>query len=326
MSSTTTTRIAATSGPFLKDVRQGLSAVQKTLPSKYLYDQRGSQLFEEICELEEYYPTRTELAIMEAHVDNMRASVGPEHVVLELGSGASLKTRLLLHAIDRPAAYVPLDISQSALDEAVLMLRREFPDLTIAPVCGDFMDEIRLPELPVDYHGVVTYFPGSTIGNLNHRNAVALLQRIRRVDAESDLLIGIDLEKDRRVLLEAYDDRKGVTAAFNLNLLKRINKELAGDFDLEQFAHQAIYNEQAHRIEMHLVSQVDQTVRIAGEEFEFAQGESICTEHSHKYTVERFAELAAEADFAVSNVWTDDRRLFAVLLLTPADQSPGTEV
>lgn len=188
------------------------------------------------------------------------------------------------------------------------------------------MDEIRLPDLPVEYHGVVTYFPGSTIGNLNHRNAAALLQRIRRVDAESELLIGIDLEKDRRILLEAYNDRKGVTAAFNLNLLTRINNELGGDFDLKQFAHQAIYNEQAHRIEMHLVSQIDQTVRIAEEEFEFAQGESICTEHSHKYTVERFAELAAEADFAVSKVWTDERELFAVLLLAPADQSPGTDV
>ncbi len=256
---------------------------------------------------------------MQAHVHEMSAAIGPDFVVLELGSGSSLKTKLLLEAMQSPAAYVPFDISQSALDDAVEMLKSEFPSLKIAPVCGDFMSEISLPDLPAQHRGVVTYFPGSTIGNLNHKNAVALLERIRRVDAESDLLIGIDLEKDRQILLDAYNDAEGVTAAFNLNLLTRINNELNADFDLEHFQHRAIYNEEAHRIEMQLVSQTRQSVTIDDHIFEFEANETICTEHSHKYTLERFEKLAGEAGFKVANSWTDEKDWFAVLLLTPVD-------
>lgn len=310
-----------TACPFLEEVLLGLSRPEKTLPTKFFYDKRGSGLFERICELPEYYPTRTELAIMDAHAQEMGKSIGPEHVVLELGSGASLKTKHLLRAMDRPAVYVPLDISQSALDDASAMLEQEFPELQIAPVCGDFMEEIQLPELPMAYQGVVTYFPGSTIGNLNDTNAVALLNRIRLLDQDSDLLIGIDLEKDHQILLDAYNDRQGVTAEFNKNLLLRINAELNGDFDLSLFDHRAIYNPTAHRIEMQLISRIEQTVTVEGESFEFAVQESICTEHSHKYTVERFAHLAAEADFRVARVWQDARRWFAVLLLTPESTS-----
>ncbi len=304
---------------FLTDVLRGLSQTEKTLPSKYFYDEAGSRLFENICELDEYYPTRTELSIMQRHAQEMSDAIGPDHVVLELGSGSSLKTQLLLKAMQRPAAYVPFDISQSALNEAVARLEQDFPSLNIAPVCGDFMSEIQLPSKLAEYRGVVTYFPGSTIGNLNHKNAVALLERIRRVNAESDLLIGIDLEKDRQILLDAYNDSEGVTAAFNLNLIKRINNELNADFDLNQFQHRAIYNEQAHRIEMQLVSQVQQRVTIGGQVIEFEANETICTEHSHKYTIERFEELAAEAGFKVANSWVDEKDWFAILLLTPAD-------
>lgn len=305
------------SSPFLTDVVNGLSQTPKTLPTKFFYDKLGSELFEQICELPEYYLTRTELAIMEAHATDMGASIGPHHVVLELGSGASLKTRKLLSEIDRPAAYVPLDISPTALESAAEMLRTEFPKIHITPLCCDFMKEIRLPKLDVEYHGVVTYFPGSTIGNLNHTNAVALLKRIRHVDQESDLLIGIDLEKDRGVLLDAYNDRSGVTAAFNKNLLTRINRELDGDFDVDQFQHRAIYNEEAHRIEMHLVSLTDQSVTIGQSTFDFSENESICTEHSHKYTIPRFESLVSEAGFKIAKSWTDPQNLFAVILLTP---------
>ncbi|MEW4487148.1 L-histidine N(alpha)-methyltransferase [Thalassoglobus sp. JC818] len=306
---------------FLEDVIIGLGQDQKTLPSKYLYDKLGSELFEEICQLDEYYPTRTELSIMETHIEEMSRTIGPDHVLLELGSGASVKTRLLLQSLSHLAAYVPFDISESALEEAVTKLSEEFPHLHIHPVCGDFMQEISIPELNVDYSGSVTYFPGSTIGNLTHDKAVELLQRIRRVDEQSDLLIGVDLEKDRSVLLNAYNDREGVTAAFNLNLLRRINRELNANFDLNQFEHRAVYNETAHRIEMHLVSLTDQTVTVADREFRFQSGEFICTEHSHKYTIDRFRTLAAEADFDVAQSWTDTNDWFAVLLLTPGEST-----
>ncbi|TWT52250.1 Histidine-specific methyltransferase EgtD [Thalassoglobus neptunius] len=309
---------------FLDDVINGLGQDQKTLPSKYLYDKTGSELFEEICQLGEYYPTRTELAIMETHIDEMSRTIGPDHVLLELGSGASVKTRLLLQSLSHLAAYVPFDISESALDEAVTKLGEEFPHLHIHPVCGDFMQEISLPDLDVDYSGSVTYFPGSTIGNLTHDKAVELLQRIRRVDEQSDLLLGVDLEKDRSVLLNAYNDSEGVTAAFNLNLLQRINRELGANFDVNQFEHRAVYNEFAHRIEMHLVSRHDQRVTIADREFRFQPGEYICTEHSHKYTIERFSALAAEADFHVAESWTDSNEWFAVLLLTPGAATPNS--
>ena len=303
---------------FLEDVLAGLGKPNKTLPSKYFYDKTGSELFERICDLDEYYPTRTELAIMQESVEEMGATIGPDHVLLELGSGSSTKTRLLLEHLDHLAAYVPFDISQSALDEAVDRLSDEFPELHVHPVCGDFMEQIEIPELEVKYTGSVTYFPGSTIGNLTNSEAVALMRRIRNIDEESDLLIGIDLEKDQSILLNAYDDSEDVTAAFNLNVLDRINTELGGDFEVDQFRHQAIYNEEMHRIEMHLVSLTEQTVHVGEAEIHFSTNESICTEHSHKYTVDRFAELAQAADFQISKLWTDPKEWFAVILLTPS--------
>lgn len=306
---------------FQADVVAGLRQPRKSLPSKYFYDAIGSELFEQICELDEYYPTRIELGIMQQNIGDVSRAIGHEHVLLELGSGSSTKTELLLANIEHLAAYVPFDISRSALDDAFAKLSQRFPDLDIHPVCGDFMQEIGLPRLDAEYSGTVTYFPGSTIGNLTNDSAISLLRRIRAIDKDSDLLIGIDLEKDRRILLDAYNDSAGVTAEFNLNLLDRINRELDANFDLGQFDHLAVFNEHAHRIEMHLVSQSDQTVNIDNEIFSFQQGESICTEYSHKYTVDRFAKLAAAAKFDVTSVWTDERDWFAVLLLSPSDST-----
>ena len=302
---------------FLDDVLAGLSHDRKTLPSKYFYDATGSELFEQICELDEYYPTRTELSIMERHVAEISSSIGPHHLLLELGSGSSTKTELLLESLHDLAVYVPFDISQSALDDAVSKLARQFPELSVHSVCGDFMEQIELPQIDIHHQGTVTYFPGSTIGNLTDTGAIDLLRRIREVDRESELLIGIDLVKDRGVLLSAYNDAAGVTAQFNLNLLERINRELGSEFDLDQFRHRAIYNEPAHRIEMQLVSQRSQSVQIAGETLHFSEGESICTEYSHKYTIDRFSQLARAADFQISNLWTDEQNWFAVLLLAP---------
>ena len=299
------------SSRFRQDVLEGLARPQKALPPKYFYDAAGSKLFERICRLAEYYPTRIELAITRRHLADMARFAGKGCALLEYGSGESLKTRLLIRAL-RPGAYIPVDISADALEAAVARLGREFRWLDVRPVTGDFSRPIELPAFPGRARRVV-YFPGSTIGNLTPDEAHAFLKMTRgQVGGQGAMIIGVDLKKDANVLHAAYNDAKGVTAAFNLNLLARINGELGGDFDLRKFAHYAFYNPLAGRIEMHLVAREAQTVRIAEHRFFFERGESIHTENSYKYTVREFAALAERAGFHAVKLWQDARALFSV--------------
>ena len=302
---------------FLADVLDGLSQAQKQIPCKWLYDARGSRLFERICELEEYYPTRTELGIMEGDVGAMAALLGRGCALVEYGSGSSLKTRLLLQHLAEPAAYVPVDISPAALAEGTERLARAFPALRIRPVCGDFTG---LPALPLDGLGErrrAVYFPGSTIGNLHKAEVVGFLRAsAARCGRGGGLLIGVDLRKEVPVLLRAYDDRGGVTAAFDLNLLARANRELEADFRLDRFRHEARWDGRNGRIEMHLVATVDQLVSVAGRTFAIRAGESIWTESSYKYGVREFAALAALAGWRCERTWTDERAWFGVQYLT----------
>jgi len=302
---------------FRDDVLAGLGrAEQKELPCKYFYDERGSTLFEEICTLEEYYPTRTELEIMRDHVTAMARAVGPEARLVELGAGSGLKTRILLRALDRPAAYVPIDISDAHLRRTARALEDEFPELEVLPVAGDYTQSLEIPAASSAPARTVVYFPGSTVGNLHHHEVAAFLSTVRDwCGPDGGLLIGVDRKKDPEILERAYDDSRGVTAAFNLNLLRRLNTELGADFDLERFRHRAIYNEDAGRIEMHLVSEAAQQVRVADATIAFDRGETILTECSYKYHPGEFTVLAGRAGFAPGPVWTDARGWFGVLFL-----------
>jgi dimethylhistidine N-methyltransferase len=296
---------------FLHDVLAGLSRLDKHLPCKYFYDERGSQLFEQICELPEYYPTRCELAILAAHGADMAARVGPGCVLIEYGSGSSRKTRLLLDQLAGPLTYVPVDISREHLEASARRLAADYPHVRCRAVCADFTCPFHLPASTSGRR--VVYFSGSTIGNFGPAEATALLRQIARlVGPGGGLLIGVDLKKDRAILEPAYDDAQGVTAAFNLNLLARINRELAGDFVLDRFRHLAFWNEEHGRIEMHLVSLEAQQVNVAGQTFFLARDETICTEYSHKYSLADFAGMARDAGLEVADVWTDEAGLFSV--------------
>lgn len=298
---------------FREDVIAGLSQPQKALPPKYFYDAEGSRLFERICRLPEYYPTRAELALTRAHLAEIARFAGRGCELIEYGSGASQKTRLLLGAL-RPSVYVPVDISQDALAAAARRLAREFGWLHIFAVVGDFSQPLRLPVYRARAgRRRVVYFPGSTIGNLSLDEAQAFLSMSRaQVGAGGAMLIGVDLKKDANVLHAAYNDAKGVTAAFNLNLLRRINRELGADFDLRRFRHYAFYNAGLGRIEMHLVSLARQAVRIGRHRFAFAPGEALHTENSYKYTAAEFRALAAQAGFRAARAWQDARGRFAL--------------
>jgi dimethylhistidine N-methyltransferase len=301
---------------FRAEVLRGLRRPAKELPCKYFYDETGARLFEEICDLEEYYLTRTELAIMRRHVADMAARVGPQALLIEYGSGSGIKTRLLLDHLPAPAAYVPVDISGEQLAQSAEALAVRYPGLEVLPVCADFTRRFRLPRSTVPAARRVLYFPGSTIGNFGPAQAAVLLRRIGRLCGRGGgLLIGVDLRKDTHILEPAYDDRKGVTAAFNLNLLRRINRELGADFRLDRFRHRAFYNAEHGRIEMHLVSPEPQTVRIGSVPFSLAEGESIRTECSYKYDLAQFRVLAATAELNVEQVWTDKQGLFSVQYL-----------
>jgi dimethylhistidine N-methyltransferase len=304
---------------FRDDVVAGLRREAKTLPCKYFYDERGSRLFERICELDEYYLTRTEVAILERSVGDMASCLGPRCLVIEPGSGSGTKTRLLLEALETPVAYVPVDISRDVLLRSAGSIDGAHPDLEVLPVCADFTQPFALPTPARAPLRRVVYFPGSTIGNFDAPDVVRFLARLRGLCAPGGaVLIGADLRKDRKVLEAAYDDEKGVTAEFNLNLLLRINRELGADFDLGRFRHRALWDEARGRVEMHLVSQAAQTVCVDGESFSFAPGESIHSESSYKYDLEGFADLAAAAGFAVAHVWLDERGWFSVQYLTEA--------
>jgi dimethylhistidine N-methyltransferase len=305
---------------FRDAVLAGLTRRAKSIPCRFLYDERGSALFEEICELPEYYLTRTEMAILRDYAPEMAASAGRHAQLIEFGSGASLKVRLLLAALEAPSAYVAIDISREPLRRAADEVAADFPQVPVVAVCADYLEPLRLPPLPERGEGRrVGFFPGSTIGNFTPEDAVAFLAGCRRVVGRGGaLLIGVDLKKDKAVLDAAYNDRAGVTAAFNLNLLERINRELDGDFDLDRFEHAAFYNEAAGRIEIYIRSRADQIVTVAGRSIRFAAGEHIHTEDSCKYSIAEFQRLAARGGFRPGRCWTDRRRLFSVHLLESA--------
>ncbi len=304
---------------FARDVLAGLALDQKAIPPKYFYDERGSALFDDITALEEYYPTRTERLILETNARSMAARLGTDCVLVEYGSGSSVKTRLLLDALDSPAAYVPIDVSEEHLLRAAAGIAADYPGLRVQPVVADFTQPIVLPaSLPANARRIA-YFPGSTIGNFLPSDARTLLAGMATLAGEEGgALIGVDLEKPLSVLEPAYNDARGVTAEFNLNVLRRANEELGADFDLSSFEHLAFYNGEARRIEMHLVSTVSQEVTVAGTTFSFAASETIHTEYSHKYTPERFDDLARLAGLKIVESWTDPRQWFGVFYLEAA--------
>jgi dimethylhistidine N-methyltransferase len=300
---------------FEADVLAGLSARQKTIPAKYFYDEEGSRLFEEITALEEYYPTRTETALLRTAAPEIASYISDGAALVEFGSGASVKTRILLDAAPQTAIYVPIDISPDALEMAAASINADYPDLIVAPLVDDFTRAIELPDIARG-HPRTGFFPGSTIGNFEDGDAIDFLNAARRLlHSGAQFVVGVDLVKDEGVLVRAYDDAKGVTSAFNKNLLARINRELDGDFDLDGFEHRAIWNPDASRIEMHLASLRDQTVIVAGRPFRFAAGETIHTENSHKFTPDGFARLAERAGWRTLRLWTSPEPAFAVFLL-----------
>jgi dimethylhistidine N-methyltransferase len=304
---------------FRAEVLRGLRNPVKELPCKYFYDERGSKLFEQICELDEYYLTRTEMEILNRHVGEMADRLGSNCVLIELGSGSDAKTRLLLEHLREPAAYVPIDLARDSLLRSTEALRRRFPGLTIAPCCADFTAPFEIAALAGTVGRRVVYFPGSTIGNFGPAESRNLLAQIARLCGPGGgLLLGMDLKKDPALLVPAYNDREGVTAAFNLNLLERINHELGADFDLTAFRHSAVYNRELGRIEMFLISACDQVVHLGDSAIAFRREEAICTEHSYKYDLQEFEPLARSAGFQLEERWTDDRRRFAVVYLTLA--------
>ena len=309
------------SADFLSDVILGLSSNPRTIPCKYFYDAQGAALFQKICELPEYYVTRTEVDILDRYRFDIASQLGPKIELIGLGTGAGTKTRILIEALQDPAVYIPVDISEKQLRQSTALFRKIFRDLEILPVCADYLQSVVLP-LPLRKPARnIVYFPGSTIGNFEPDEALRFLRRIANVcRGGGGLLIGVDLKKDRQVLEAAYNDSAGVTAEFNLNLLQRINRELGGDFDLDQWRHRAIYNSHAGRIEMHLISQTDQFVHLNEHTFDFRRGENIITEYSYKYAPDEFTSLAAKAGFNFGRMWTDDARLFGVFyFLTPSE-------
>lgn len=289
-----------------RDVLTGLSQPQKALPCVWLYDHRGSLLFEEITRLAEYYPTRAETGLLRQLTGDVARTVGPGASLVELGSGSSTKTRLLLRALSEPAAYVPVDISEDFLHDAVAALKRDFPGLPVQPVVADFTLPFDLPAGPGGGPRL-GFFPGSTIGNFSPDAAVRLLtQFAQALGPHAWLLIGVDTTQDPARLVSAYDDAQGVTAEFNRNLLVRINRELGADFKPTAFRHEARFDAAQGRIEMHLVSAHAQTVRVLGHRFQFERGESIHTENAYKYTADAFEDLAASAQWRSERVWRDD--------------------
>jgi dimethylhistidine N-methyltransferase len=298
---------------FRDDVLRGLAQPRKALAPKYFYDARGSELFEAICDLPEYYPTRTELAMMQASALEMAHLLGADCLLIEYGAGSGRKTRVLIEAL-APAAYVAIDISRTALQQCAAELAAAYPKVKVAAVCADYSRPIDLPVIDgIQHQRRVIYFPGSTIGNFTRPDALGFLRHAHALAGKGGaMLVGVDLKKDPARLHAAYNDAQGVTAAFNLNLLERINRELDGDFDLAAFEHHAFYDAIEGRIEMHLRSLRDQTVRVAGQTFTFRNGETMHTENSCKYSVEAFQQLAREAKFTPAHCWTDPERLFSV--------------
>ncbi len=305
---------APTGSDFLAEVVEGLSRVPKKISPKFFYDQRGSELFDEICLQPEYYPTRTEISILQHNARQIAALIGAESVLVELGSGASEKVRVLFDALS-PASYMGVDISKEFLLLSTRRLAQDYPELEVHAVCADFSQQLELP-VQAQRGQVVAFFPGSSIGNFEPTSALQFLRQVAAcVGKGGKLLIGVDLKKDSVILNRAYNDAAGVTAAFNLNLLQRIQVELAAELELDAFHHQAFYNPEQSRVEMHLVSERRQTIMLDDEVFELTARESIHTESSYKYSLDEFARLAGKAGFAVEQVWTDPAKMFSVQLL-----------
>jgi len=301
------------------DVFRGLSMQSKTLSCKFFYDKLGSELFDRICELPEYYLTRTERSIMRANIDAIAAALGPRCLIVEFGSGASTKTTFLLDHLVDPVGYVPIDIARHHLEQSAARLAKRYPDVDVMPICADFHQDLPIPEPRRLQESTVVFFPGSTIGNLQEQEARRFLDRIADTTGpRGGLLIGIDLKKPREIVVPAYDDAAGVTAEFNLNLLARINRDLGADFKLDQFRHEAVWNEGQSRMEMNLVSLYDQDVQIEDRTFRFREGERTRTEYSHKYTRGHFQRIASS--YLTEAAWTDPREWFCVLLLRPRTQ------
>jgi dimethylhistidine N-methyltransferase len=302
---------------FRDDVVNGLQKSQKELPCKYLYDERGSNLFENICSLDEYYIPRTETSIMRAFIREIADMLGPDVLLIEYGSGSSSKTHILIEQISDLRAYIPIDISKEQLLQVSVQLVSRYPLLRVLPVCADYTCDFTLPDTDQNTARKIAYFPGSTIGNFEKNEAIRFLTHIAsRCGPNGGLLIGVDLKKDPVVLHSAYNDKDGVTARFNLNILERINRELHGKFEIASFEHYAFYNPKESRIEMHLISRKDQEVCLDSTSVFFARGESIRTENSYKYNPDEFAQLAAAAGFKVERIWTDEQDWFSVQYLT----------
>lgn len=296
---------------FGRDMVAALATRPHAISPKYFYDVEGSRLFDRICGLPEYYPTRTEIGILERSVGEMAALAGRGAEIVEFGAGSLRKVRLLLGAFEAPARYLPIDISGDHLRDAAAILRAEFPRLDVVPVVTDYTQQIELPA-PAGTGRRIGFFPGSTLGNFGPEEALAFLQRAAGLLRGGALLLGADLVKDPQLLHAAYNDAQGVTAAFNLNLLVRANRELGANFVPAQFAHYAFYNAPLQRIEMHLVSRVRQVIALGGERFVLEEGECLHTENSYKFTVDDLRELAVRAGFRPGPVWTDPQRLFSV--------------
>ena len=300
----------------LDEVLHGLKQPQKSLPSKYFYDEKGSEIFDEITELDEYYPTRTERKILSENVSEIGEYVGDQVVLIEPGSGSSDKTRILLDNLENIRAYVPIDISGDYLFKVARNLRQRYPGKEIIPLQADYTQSVELPEIDENLRKVV-FFPGSTIGNFKRDTVDRFLDIVAEITGNTGaFLIGIDLKKDIEVLLAAYNDSKGVTAEFNLNILRHINRKLNAGFDLSKFEHKAIWNEEESRIEMHLISKEDHTVDIEETTISFEKGESIHTENSHKYTLDEFSKIVSPW-FDVKKVWVDEKKWFSLQYLEP---------
>lgn len=309
-------RISVRSKSKLEEVKKGLKESPKWLPSKFFYDERGSELFEKITRLQEYYLTRAERAILEDNLADIADSIGSDAMLVELGSGSSKKTRLLLDKLSDLSAYVPVDISEEYLLKVVSKLRRDYPRISIIPVFADYTTNFDLPDLDGNYNKQVVFFPGSTIGNFRPKTTRYFLDNLASLtDGESALLIGVDLKKDKEILEAAYNDKKGVTAKFNKNMLVHLNRELNAGFDVDCFSHRAFYNEEEGRVEMHLISDKEQNIELDGEKFFFEKKESIHTENSYKYSLEEFEELVSDW-YSVENVWTDEQQYFSLQFLT----------
>ena len=301
---------------FLNDVIEGLSQNPKTLKPKYFYDNRGAQLFTEICTTPEYYPTRTEIKILNQNAEDIASQIGDNTALIEYGSGALEKIKILLNFLNEPVGLIPVDISEDQLFASAKNLENLYPDLEILPVAADFTKPIPIPGFSHPPKKHVAFFPGSTIGNFEPDLAIQFLEGVTKtIGLDGLLLIGFDLKKDIETLLAAYDDQRGITSSFNKNLLSRINDELGGNFNLDTFEHVARYNENKGRIEMHLKSTTEQTVSINKELFEFLEGETIHTENCYKFTKESFTAMSSKAGLYPVKTWTDDQNLFAIMLL-----------